>query len=302
MRRPRPLAQRLIIYITVLTIGPLLLAASLALTSYVFTLTGLGRRPPMLMRIALDWMPAFASLFAFAALYRFVPNRRVSWRDAFIGAVAATIGFELAKRAFAIYVSNIAVYTTLYGALAVLPMFLLWIYVSWLITLGGAVMAAGGPAWRHKYWKRPDVPGTPFVEALLMLRALCVANAESMRDSVGGVGLTVDQLSRAASIDVNEAEVMLEHLETGGVVRCLGPAFRSGWLFARRGRPQRWALAGDPAAIRIGELFRHLVYDARRIALVTLDADDPLAARLRQMHLADQDLSLQEFFDDAGHA
>ena len=87
-----------------------------------------------------------------------VPNYRVRWRHGLIGSLFATMMFEIAKRGFAFFVTHFASYKAIYGAVAALPVFLIWIYLSWTIILAGAVMTATLPEWRRpqavRHWRR----------------------------------------------------------------------------------------------------------------------------------------------------
>jgi membrane protein len=91
--------------------------------------------------------PTLFEVAAFMLMYVVVPNHRVRWRHALIGSVVAAILFEVAKRGFAWFVLSFATYRVIYGALAVLPMFLVWIYLSWMVVLLGAVVTAALPEW-----------------------------------------------------------------------------------------------------------------------------------------------------------
>ena len=87
-------------------------------------------------------LPLVLSTLALALLYAMVPNRRVPWRHAFAGAFAAALAFEGAKHGFAVYVKSVPTYEFVYGTLAALPVFLIWIYICWLIVLTGAAITA----------------------------------------------------------------------------------------------------------------------------------------------------------------
>lgn len=142
--KPRGVTGRLLTYWSVLTLGPLLMGGSLALTSYLAALPMLA---PEAMRGALQGLflnltPFFVSLIGFALVFLVVPNRRVRVRHALAGAFVSTILFELAKRGFLFYVTHFPTYERLYGALAAVPLFLVWIYVSWVVVLLGASVAA----------------------------------------------------------------------------------------------------------------------------------------------------------------
>ncbi|MGA2550440.1 MAG: YihY family inner membrane protein [Burkholderiaceae bacterium] len=128
VRHPRPLYQRVLVYWAILTVGPILLALSLTLTSYLIsTSAGLVNRPPPFISFLINFVPWVVLTFAYAGLYVYVPNRPVEWRDALIGGLIGASAFELAKRGFAIYIASFPSYTIIYGALAALPIFLLWV-------------------------------------------------------------------------------------------------------------------------------------------------------------------------------
>ncbi|HEV8107159.1 MAG TPA: YihY family inner membrane protein, partial [Burkholderiales bacterium] len=132
VRRRRPLAHKIIVYWSVLTLWPGLIGASLSLTSYLIGNASMALR---LVPLAFTWA-------ALTLLYILVPYRHVGLLHAAAGAVLAGAAFEVAKRGFALYVANFPTYTMIYGAFAALPIFLLWMYVSWLVVLAGAVFTA----------------------------------------------------------------------------------------------------------------------------------------------------------------
>lgn len=140
VQQRRSLILGFMIYWTLLTLGPLLIGASLVMTSYVESLQAFSAIEKTVPRqMLLNVMALLAEFLAFFFLYSAVPNRRVLLRHAAYGALVAAVLFEIAKRAFAWYVSSFPVYEIIYGALATLPLFLIWLYVSWGIVLLGAV-------------------------------------------------------------------------------------------------------------------------------------------------------------------
>lgn len=130
--------KKILIYWTVLTMGPLLVGGGLALTSFMFNYSGLEGIKIYLIK----FLPIIASTIGFFLIYLIVPNRKVSWKSAFLGAVVAAILFEMAKRGFAWYVTTFPSYQRVYGTLATIPIFLFWVYLSWnIILLGGTITA-----------------------------------------------------------------------------------------------------------------------------------------------------------------
>ncbi len=143
VKEGRRMSQRVLSYWAVLTLGPLLIGASLSLTSYLISLT-LNSEQAVLAQAqsyVLAALPFVFEALAFVILYMVVPNCVVRFRDAFIGGIVAAVLFEISKRGFAWFVLNFASYQVIYGALATIPIFLLWIYISWLVVLVGAAVA-----------------------------------------------------------------------------------------------------------------------------------------------------------------
>lgn len=134
--RPRPLLQRIFIYWTLLTVGPLLIGASLSLTSLLISLSmGLVSDIPGAGVVLLKTMPVLLTSLALAMLYIAMPNRRIALKDALLGGLLAGMAFEAMKRGFAFYITQFPTYKLVYGAFATVPVFLLWVYLSWLVVL-----------------------------------------------------------------------------------------------------------------------------------------------------------------------
>ncbi|WP_115720462.1 virulence factor BrkB family protein [Gallaecimonas mangrovi] len=143
LHRPRRWSVAFAIYWSVLTLGPLLMGVSLALTSYVVGMDVFQKGALSGLRTFLIGLaPFLASWAAFMVLYLLVPNKRVRVRHALGGAVLAAILFELSKRVFAVYVAHVPSYQLIYGALAAIPILFFWIYLCWLIVLLGAELTA----------------------------------------------------------------------------------------------------------------------------------------------------------------
>jgi len=139
----RPLLQRLVVFALGMTVGPLLLGAAVYSTAWVVdaSVTQLPITERALPYVAPPLSIAIAAL-AFTLLYVLMPARRVPLAPAVIGGVFAALAFEVAKRLFGLYIARFPTYQVVYGALAVLPLFLLWVYVSWVIVLVGAAVTA----------------------------------------------------------------------------------------------------------------------------------------------------------------
>jgi membrane protein len=243
--RPRPLALRVLMYWGVLTLGPLLIGVSLTITSYVVTVSlGVASRVPGAGTVVLTAVPPILTAVAFTLTYLIVPNRPVRLLHAVIGGVVAALLFETMKRAFALYVAKVPTYALVYGAFAAVPIFLVWVYLSWVVTLLGAVIAALLPdygAGRAAHGARD--PATTFRAALDILRVLVRAQRDAHT-------LDTRRVLGQAGVSMEIGEPVLERLVAGGwVVKVLG---------------QRWALACDPDVVRLADVYEGLVFDAKR--------------------------------------
>lgn len=186
VQRPRAMVQRVLVYWAVITFGPLILGAVFALTSAVVGSTKgvLGDWSAMSFSNPLRWIFELLSIAlmgaAFAVMYRIIPNAQVSWRDAITGGLAAGVLFEIAKRLFASYVIAQPTYAKVYGAFSIIPIFLLWIFVSWLIVLIGAVITAYAPSIRARALPKPRSAGAAFMDAIGVLRVLHEAQVKGI--------------------------------------------------------------------------------------------------------------------------
>lgn len=207
VRRPRPLGQRLLIYWAAITFGPLLLGASLTMTSYIVSASrGVVGGLPGGVRLLLDSLELVMVAGAMAATYHYVPNTQVKWRHAWIGGLFSAAGIELAKKLLALYIGKVPTYSAVYGAFATLPILLVWIYVAWLIVLFGAVITAYLPSLLAGVTRRAPGNGWQFHLALEVLQQLArVRTAE-------GKGLTLMQLATPLQVDPLRLESVLEIL------------------------------------------------------------------------------------------
>ena len=143
VKRGRPFFKRVGLYLLMLAVGPPALGASLWATSYVLGASmGLIGTVPPTVRFALDLGPVVLGMAGLASVFYFVPNTKVRRRDAIAGGLMASIAFELGKRGFAAYLLKVPTYKAVYGAFAAFPVFLLWVYFSWLVTLTAALITA----------------------------------------------------------------------------------------------------------------------------------------------------------------
>jgi membrane protein len=207
VKKPRPLAQRVLIYWAAITLGPLVLGASLAVTSYVVSGSrGAVSAVPGGLRVFLDILQFFLLAGGMAALYRYVPNTFVRWTHAWMGGLFVAAGIELAKKALTLYLSSVPTYSLVYGAFATLPILLVWIYVAWVIVLLGAVIAAYLPSLLAGVARRGNSHGWQFQLAVELLQQLHQAR------STARIGMEASELAKALQVDVLQLEPVLETL------------------------------------------------------------------------------------------
>lgn len=248
VRRPRPLRQRVFIYWAAITLGPLLLGASLTLTSYAISVSkGLVGGLPGGVQFLFNLLE-FAILAAgMAALYHFVPNTYVKWAHAWSGGVFVAIGIGLAKKLLVIYLSLMPTYSVLYGAFAIVPILLVWIYVAWLIVLMGAVIAAYLPSLLAGVARRGGARGWQFQLAIESLQQLHLAA------QTGARGLTLSQLAKRLRVDSLQLAPSLDalvQLDWAGQLEELPPVAES-----------RYVLLANPDATLLAPLMKLLLLE-----------------------------------------
>jgi membrane protein len=246
VQQRRPWAQRVVIYWTLITLGPVLVGASLAATSYLLsTSAGLVQQLPGLLRAAVDYLPLLVSGLAYAALYVLVPNRKIRWGDALIGGFVAALVGELIREGFAAYIRTGTV-ATIYGAFAAVPLFLLWVYLAWFVVLFGAAIAATLPMLRSTRFADERRAGNRFVTAVALLRALY----EGHRRGGEAARIDTETLARAVRLFPEEAERLLGELERLNYVARLEGVNAGCWL-----------LVCDPERTDLVEVFKRFAVD-----------------------------------------
>jgi membrane protein len=221
----RPKFSRFLVYWTVLTLGALVAAASLALSTQFFALavfkTGLGR---VLETVMLRLAPMAIELLAFAAIFRVVPHRTVKWRHAVAGGLLSVLLFELVKWGISQYIGSFGTYQKIYGPLAFVPVFLLWIYLGWVSILLGASFASSMSAFRYQ----PVAMRLPEGFEVYGLLRLLGRFAEARRD---GRGLHSDEIQQLEPplTDALVQDLLRELGGIGVVVR----AESGEWLLSR---------------------------------------------------------------------
>ena len=159
VKRNRPFFKRVGLYLLMLAVGPPVLGASLWATSYVVGVSiGLIGTVPPWVKFMLNLGPVVLGMLVLTSMFYFVPNARVRRRDAIVGGLIASVAFELGKRGFAAYLLKVPTYKAVYGAFAAFPVFLLWVYLSWLVTLTAALITANLARVRKRPASRPSRP------------------------------------------------------------------------------------------------------------------------------------------------
>lgn len=236
VRRSRPYWVSVPTYVVLLLAGPLLIGVSVYATTYLSPLlSALRGFEPEPHSPLLHVVPFLVTSVAFFLIYRLLPHRRVPWQHALLGAVIAALLFESAKNVFSLYARFAPTYNVVYGAFAVVPLFLIWIYLSWLTILLGAELTASAAYWEGELWKHPSSPSTQFRHAVRVVRVLLAA----------GSPVTFRQLRKSTHLPVHELEDALLRMEACRIVE-------------ERGRSE-YAFARPPEKVSVAELYEAIV-------------------------------------------
>ncbi len=207
VRTQRPVGQRVLIYWGALTLGPVVLAVSLSLTSYALSASkGLVGVLPGGVSLLLEILQMALVGGGMAAMFRYVPNTHVRWGHAWMGGLFVAVGLEIAKRLLAWYLSMVPTYSAVYGAFATVPILLIWIYTAWVIVLLGAALTAYVPSLIAGTQRRRVGQGWQFQLALEVLQQLAAVRPLHAK------GMTVSQLCVALQTDALRLEPVLETL------------------------------------------------------------------------------------------
>ncbi len=258
VRRRRPFTQRLVMYWALLSLGPILFGLSLTVTSQLFMATSeVVRAVPVLGALFYTLVSVTLSAGAYTLLYVTVPNRAVEWGDALVGGIVAALAFEIAKRIFAIFIKQFPTYAIIYGALAALPLFLLWLYFSWMIALAGATITAALPIIKYERWWHQPVPGGAFVDAVAILKVLYMGGR--LLDTALVASPTIRAHTR---IGYDEMTQLLEKMvAVGWVGRVeLDVTTRTRWQERSRATRDNWVLLTNPHKLRLADVYRLFVF------------------------------------------
>lgn len=272
VERQRPMRQRLLMYWAIITLGPVLTGASLWASS-VLARESMGYIGdlPLGLGLLLSVTPFIATALGFSALFVIVPNCRVLWRDALLGGTSTALVLSAMKAGFTWYLTQFPSYTIIYGAFATLPIFLLWIYLSWLVVLMGAMMASLLPALRHQRWAINRRPGARLIDAVNILHALWRARGGQVP------GRSAHFLEKHLHIHPDELRHTLQVLKDLGYI-------------ADTQDTERWVMTCDPVQARLGPIIDTLLIDRSQAGL------DPALLQALATALPGQSSTLEDLF------
>ena len=249
-QKKRPWTQRFLVYWTVITLGPVLIGVSASLTSHLFggakfeaglSLSGIGFS-------LLSWMLVIAG---FTLLYWILPNQKIYWRHALVGGIVAAILFDWIKRAFTLMIVQSSTYTVIYGALAAVPIFLIWIYCCWLITLLGAVFAAMLAETRNRRRTYIARKSNSFLDALALLRVLYEAYQGKYERK-----MTFAVLEQSTGIAIQATHALLNRMNDAGWVALLDT------YDSHQETLSQWVLLKNLAHLRLYDVYEVVVKGA----------------------------------------
>lgn len=238
VERERPILLRVLVYWTILSLGPILFGTALSLSGTILSEVPGDRTMRELVSLVL---PFAIETIAFSLIYAIAPNRPVRWRHALFAGVVAALLFELLKAGYTAYLREFPTYQSIYGALSTIPTFLVWMYLCWAVTLFGAEVAAALPEWQSantlKEPERDPRPGERLTLAMVLLNR--------MLDSSRAKGpIRHEELIEGLAAPIQWVDGELQALSNGG--------------FIERTERGDWVLARDLDETTVGDLYRGL--------------------------------------------
>lgn len=258
VRQPRRGVSSFLLYWAILSMGPILLGGGFAISTYIASLSLISGPDALLgVQTLLKFMPLLFSVAAFTLLYATVPNAQVPMRHALLGGLFAAVLFEVAKMLFGLYVRLFPGYQLIYGAFATVPLFLLWIYVSWLIVLFGAEVVCNLGS-SHQ-WRKRAVP-----RLLVVLGVLRVFHERQQ----SGFKVRLRDVQRQGwMLAEHEWEEVLEFLEQQQLIASTGSG--------------TWVLSRDLGQYTLAQLLSRSPWPLPRLAQLPEQLDEPWYPALR---------------------
>jgi membrane protein len=279
VKEERGWTRRLLVYWALISLGPLMVGVSLTMSSSVFMATSdLLGDVPVVGALIYTVLSLGLTTAGFTLLYATVPNRDVDWQDAAWGGLVAGLAFEVAKRGFAVFITHFPTYSKIYGALAALPLFLLWVYMSWMITLVGALLVAALPVVKYERWWYEAAPGGEFVDAMAILKVLHAAC------TCGETALVSSATIRARTrIGFDEIDTLLEKMQAAGWVgrvKVDAPQ-RVQWGKRVTGGNDHWVMLANVNMLTLADVYRMFVFGGMTVnAGVTAESGDERDAQI----------------------
>lgn len=239
----RALVPRLLIFWSVITLGPLLMGASFSIGGYVFIQNNIAQIDMLrgLWGGITRLLPTLLSMAAFTVFYTAVPNRPVRLVHGLIGGVIAGFLFALLRKGFTLYVLAFPAYETMYGAVSSIPFFLVWLFLSWAVVLIGAVVCSALPSWATAPAQARATGPSPLRPGEKLALAIEVVSLLD-RGACTGAVCTRETLTRDIKTRDGGLDSMLEILEKAGIIALCDNG--------------RYLLARDLDAMTILDLYR----------------------------------------------
>lgn len=243
VREKRHFVSRLLMFWALLTLGPLLMGASLSLSTYFYALTNwvnvdsLGGSVAHVSAFASVILPNIMVMAALTFFYIFVPNRTISWTNGMIGGVMAGFLFGVLKKLFGLYVTNFPSYQAIYGVLAAIPIFLIWMYLTWAVILMGALLTATLEDWGR----------TAFREGKI------ITAADRMAAALHALRLLKEQHAKGGPLEDHILNRELGSHVASDVMKALNDAG-----FVALTEEDKWVLARDLKEANLAELHKIL--------------------------------------------
>lgn len=274
VKAARAQLSRFLVYWTVLTLGALLAAAAIALFAQFLALSIFSTSPGRwLQQTILQTMPFIIELLVITALYKVVPHRSVRWKHAFYGALLAAVLLEVAKRLIALYLGNVETYQKIYGQVAFIPVFLLWIYLCWVSILLGASLAASFSDFRYQPRALRLPSGMEFYGVLRLLGRFAEARQE---------GRGLDQARIHALEPILSGPLLQRVLSQLERIRVLTRTEAGAWVLARDLDDVTMAELYEACDLRIGIDEASLPCAEDRLGGIAAAALDEVRGPLRQ--------------------
>jgi membrane protein len=210
----------------------------------------------------------------------------VDWRDAAIGGLVAATAFEITRRLFTFFIVQgpSSSYKVVYGALAAVPIFLIWVYLFWLITLAGAVIAAALPVVKYERWWHKPAPGSEFLDAMNVLKVMVDARS-------GTAAVDALRLRELTRLGFEESESLLQRMLVVGWVGRVKSEVATSWRLSRKHRKQdRWVLLANPEALTVSDVYQLFAFAP--------SAHSPLSSNVEQAVERELATPLKNYFND----